>query len=67
MSNLDQTTDSYAARVHEVSLTLWKVWHEALQLEESEKPLSPHLHYSEFHCGHLLDILQPLQKMGWFW
>lgn len=46
MSNLDQTTDSYAARVHEMSLTLWKVQHEALQLEESEKPLCPHLRYS---------------------
>lgn len=46
MSNVDQTTDSYAGGVHEMSLTLWKVWHEALQLEESEKPLSPHLRYS---------------------
>lgn len=46
MTNLDQTTDSYAARVREMSLTLWKMWHEALQLEESEEPLSPHLRYS---------------------
>lgn len=46
MSNLDQTSHSYAARVHVMSLTPWKVWHEALQLEESEKPLSQHLRYS---------------------
>lgn len=41
MSNSGQTTDSYADRVYETSLALWKVWYKALQLEESEKPVSP--------------------------
>lgn len=46
MSNSDQTTASHAAKMHEMSLALWKAGHEALQLEEPENPLASHLHYS---------------------
>lgn len=64
MSNLEQATDSYAAEVREMRLTVWKVWHEALQLEESDNPtcLTPVL-LSEFLWGCSPDISQPLQKM----
>lgn len=46
MSNLEQATDSYAAEVHEMRLSLWKVWHEALQLEQSDNPRASHLYFS---------------------